>query len=70
MYNIHFYEKRNLLLSQLLTSVPSVDGAVKIKGRKGKVMSVNSISENIYHVEITLENKNKKAAEQSNKKKR
>jgi hypothetical protein len=72
MFNIHFYENKNLLLSQLLQSVPSVGEEIKIKGRKGKVISVNRMDEKRTQVQVILEtvNKNKPIVDHSKKKKR
>ncbi|MBM7693744.1 hypothetical protein JOC77_003188 [Peribacillus deserti] len=72
MFVVNFYENKNLLLSQLLNRLPAVGEDLKIKGRKGKVSSVNSIDEKKFHVQVTLENvnKNKLVSGQSNKKKR
>ncbi len=50
MYGIHFYENNTLVLSQFLKSIPSVDENIKIKGRKGKVLSVKMVDENKYQV--------------------
>ncbi|RHW38362.1 hypothetical protein D1B33_05615 [Lysinibacillus yapensis] len=55
MFAVHFYEKRNLLISKLLNEVPSVDSEIRIKGRKGKVIEVHQVHENKYHVQIELE---------------
>lgn len=45
MFVVHFFENKNLLLTQLLKNVPSLDGDLKIKGRKGKISSVEQIDE-------------------------
>ena len=50
MYGVHFYEHNTLVLSQYLKSIPSVDEDIKIKGRKGKVLSVKMVDENKYQV--------------------
>ncbi|MGX9135160.1 hypothetical protein ACWV26_12440 [Rummeliibacillus sp. JY-2-4R] len=55
MKYVHFFENRTNVLSQILESVPSVDTPVKIKGRKGKVVEVNIIGENIFHVKVVFE---------------
>jgi hypothetical protein len=71
MFAVHFFENKNLLLSQLRHRVPSVGEDLKIKGRKGKVSSVDSINEKIIHVQVILETVNKKklSVEDSKKKK-
>ncbi|MFT4413654.1 hypothetical protein ACLM5H_07325 [Fredinandcohnia humi] len=72
MFAVHYFENKNLLLTQLLNTVPSVDEDIKIKGRKGKVSNVTSIDERNVHVQVTLEaiNKNKKVIDNSKTKKR
>ena len=55
MKYVHFFENRTNVLSQILESVPLVDTPVKIKGRKGKVVEVNIIGENIFHVKVVFE---------------
>jgi hypothetical protein len=71
MFAVHFFENKNLLLSQLLKRVPSVGEDLKIKGRKGKVSSVNTIDEKNIHVQVIIEkvNKNKLIVDNSKKKK-
>lgn len=59
MFVVHFYENKNLLLSQLLKRLPSVGEDLTIKGRKGKVSSVNCMDEKNFHVHVILENVNK-----------
>lgn len=72
MFVVHFFEKKNHLLSQLRKSVPAVGEELKIKGRKGKVSSVDSVEERKFHVQVILEsvNKNKLVVDNSKKKKR
>ncbi|RTQ96103.1 hypothetical protein [Lysinibacillus telephonicus] len=55
MFAVHFYEKNNLLLSQLLNQVPSINSEIKIKGRKGKIVSITEIDENKFHIQVELE---------------
>ena len=55
MYGIHFFENNTLVLSQYLKSVPTVDENIKIKGRKGKVLSVKMVDENKYQVYVIFE---------------
>jgi hypothetical protein len=59
MFVVHFFENRMELLNQLRQQVPSVGEDLKIKGRKGKVVSVSAVDEKTYHVELTLESKTK-----------
>lgn len=55
MVVVQFFENNSLVLSQLREHVPSVDENIKIKGRKGKVLSVKEINEKLIHVHVTLE---------------
>ncbi|NSL50969.1 hypothetical protein [Calidifontibacillus erzurumensis] len=61
MYTVHFYENKNLLLSQWLKNIPSVGDALKIKGRKGKVVEIQKVNETTIHVQVNLEKEIKKA---------
>ncbi|MCM3727009.1 hypothetical protein M3226_15090 [Neobacillus cucumis] len=73
MFAVHFFENKNLLLSQLLQRVPSVGEELKIKGRKGKVSSVTNVEQNKFHVQVVIEKvtKGKTAVvDQSKKRKR
>lgn len=72
MFAVYFFENKNVLLNQLLKRVPSVGEDIKIKGRKGKVASVKSMDEKIFHVQVIFEivNKNKLIVDNSKKKKR
>lgn len=72
MYDVYFFENKNLLLVQLRRHVPSVGENLTIKGRKGKVSSVNNINEKKIHVHLILETvtKNKPNLDQSKKKKK
>ena len=72
MFAVHYFENKNLLLSQLLQRVPSVGEELKIKGRKEKISSVTNIEENKFHIQVVLEkvNKNKTAAIDPSKKKK
>jgi len=55
MVVIQFFENKSLVLSQLLKNIPSVDDDIKIKGRKGKIISVTEIHEGLYHIQILFE---------------
>lgn len=72
MYIVYFLENKNVLLNQLRKTIPAEGEALTIKGRKGKVASVNSLDEKIIHVQMTMAavTKNKQAADNSKKKKR
>ncbi len=73
MYAIHYYENKTYVLNRACRTIPSVDENVTIKGRKGKVISVLKVKENVYHVFIEFEkivDKSKTAAKDFGKKKR
>lgn len=74
MYAIHFYENNNYVLNQVLRNIPAVDDNVTLKGRKGKVMRIEEIKENVYYVfvefEIVVDKKKLAAAELAKKKRR
>jgi hypothetical protein len=72
MFIVYYFEGRNILLNQLRKNVPKDGEDIKIKGRKGKVSSVQQIDENKVHVQVTLErvDKNKVVLDNSKKKKR
>lgn len=55
MFTVHFIENKNILLSQLLQNVPTVGQDLKIKGRKAKVLSVETIDERTIHVKVVQE---------------
>ena len=61
LVNVVYFEKEDILLSQLLNEVPLEGQGIKIKGRKGKVLSVKNINEKKFHVQVELlkEDKNK-----------
>ena len=65
MFSVNFYEKEDLILSQLLKNVPEEGAGVKIKGRKGKIIGVERTERNTVHVQVDLLAKN---AEDSKKK--
>lgn len=55
MFDVYFFENKDLLLSQLRNRVPSIGEDLTIKGRKGKVSSINSITERKIHVQVSIE---------------
>lgn len=55
MFAVHFYEKNNLFISQLLNQIPTEGAEIKLKGRKGKVLSVTEIEPDKFNVQIELE---------------
>lgn len=62
LFAVHYLENNTPVLSQCLERIPEVDEDLKIKGRKGKVVSVVQIEESKYHVHVVLEKINKKQA--------
>ncbi|MCK1996078.1 hypothetical protein MPH47_02345 [Psychrobacillus psychrodurans] len=73
MYAVHFMEKNIIILTQVLRDIPAVEDNLKIKGRKGKVISVQETEENGIHVQVEFEqivDKNKAATKELGKKKR
>jgi len=51
----HFLENRQVVLTQLLKQLPSVNDNIKIKGKKGKVLKVYHVNEKTAHVEVLFE---------------
>lgn len=52
MVNVNFYEKGDLVLSQILKTVPEEGAGIKLKGRKGIIKSVETTDKNIVHVQV------------------
>lgn len=55
MIVVHYLEKNVELLNQLVDNVPTEGDIVTIKGRKGKVLSVNPLNDKHVYVQIELE---------------
>ena len=55
MVVVRFLENKTVVLSQLLKQIPSVDENIKIKGRKGKVTSIENVKENVIHAHVVFE---------------
>ncbi|EOR22911.1 hypothetical protein KGR20_15530 [Cytobacillus oceanisediminis] len=70
MVTIHFFENSTNVLTQLRQEIPNIDQQVKIKGRKGKVLSINQVKDHVYQVNIEFEKIVKKAAVAADNKKR
>lgn len=73
MFAVHFMEKNIIVLTQVLRDIPTVDDELKIKGRKGKVISVQETDENGIHVQVEFEKvveKSKASIKDLGKKKR
>ncbi|MEK3977994.1 hypothetical protein MKY37_02785 [Psychrobacillus sp. FSL K6-2836] len=73
MYAVHFMEKNIIVLTQVLRVIPAVDDELKIKGRKGKVISVQETEEKGINVQVEFEkivDKSKASIKDLGKKKR
>ncbi|MFD1206593.1 MULTISPECIES: hypothetical protein [Sporosarcina] len=73
MYSIHFYENDLYVLNQALQNIPVVNENIRIKGRTGKVISVEKVEENKYFVYVEFEkivDKNKDNIQGGKKRKR
>lgn len=55
MFNVHFFENKDHVLSQKLESVPAQGDDIKIKGRKGKVIIVTNLDDKKTIVQVVLE---------------
>ncbi|WP_404328747.1 hypothetical protein [Mesobacillus maritimus] len=72
MFVISFIENRTVLLCQFRKQAPSEGDAISIKGRKGKVVTVESVDDKHIHVQVALKtiDKTKLAALDNSKKKK
>ncbi|GKV56434.1 hypothetical protein NCCP2222_23810 [Sporosarcina sp. NCCP-2222] len=70
MFAVHFYENKTYVLNQALRNLPAVDEEIRIKGRKGKVVSVEAMEENKYFVYVEFEKIVAKKADALDPKKR
>lgn len=70
MYVVHYFENKNLLLTQLVQNVPAVEEVIKIKGKKGKVIKVTDIDERNVQIQVELDRIVKKNAVVDPKKRR
>ncbi|PIC63644.1 hypothetical protein CSV79_10920 [Sporosarcina sp. P13] len=61
MYAIHYFENNIELLNIASRKIPAVDESVRIKGRNGKVISVEKVRETKYFVVIEFEKKVEKS---------
>ncbi|HEO8419121.1 hypothetical protein [Niallia sp. FSL W8-0635] len=62
MVTIHFFENSTNVLTQLRQEIPNVDQEIKIKGRKGKILTVTQVKEDVYQANVEFEKIVKKAA--------
>ncbi|MHC8515491.1 hypothetical protein [Sporosarcina sp. ITBMC105] len=55
MFAIHFVENNIAVLNQVLRRIPEVNEAIRIKGRNGKVLSIEQVSDSKYFVHVEFE---------------
>ncbi len=70
MYFVYFMENKNVVLSQYRKELPYVDEELRIKGRKGKVLSVIHVDDRQINVQVALEKVVKKGFVDLTKKKK
>ncbi|MGD6774851.1 MULTISPECIES: hypothetical protein [Bacillaceae] len=70
MYFVYFMENKNVVLSQYRKEFPNVDEELRIKGRKGKVLSVTHVDDHHINVHVALEKVVKKGFVDLSKKKK
>ncbi|WP_312092100.1 hypothetical protein [Niallia sp.] len=70
MVTVHFFENSTNVLTQLRQEIPNVDQEIKIKGRKGKILSVSQLKEDVFQANVEFEKIVKKAALAADSKKR
>ncbi|MDS9470946.1 hypothetical protein [Sporosarcina pasteurii] len=61
MYAIHYFDNKIEVLNIASRIIPAVDDRVRIKGRNGKVISVEKMTETKYFVFVEFEKKVKKS---------
>ncbi|MFJ8262001.1 hypothetical protein ACIQ4I_08620 [Rummeliibacillus sp. NPDC094406] len=59
MFTVQFLDNKEIVLSQLLRKVPSVNEELKIKGRKGKIFNVVQVDDNKFQIHLIFEKKKK-----------
>ncbi|MCU9614710.1 hypothetical protein OEV98_14295 [Caldibacillus lycopersici] len=55
MFVIHYLENQSIVLTLLSSHIPSVDEDVRIKGRKGKIISIKEINDKHVQVQVLFE---------------
>ena len=55
MVVVNFIENRTVVLTQRRNQAPLADEEIKIKGRKGKVLSLKEMEENVIRVHVYFE---------------
>lgn len=72
MFAVYFYDKKDVVLVQCRSQVPTEGEALTVKGRKGKVSRVEAETDQKFHVHLELEAERKTnvALDPAKKKKR
>ncbi|MCF2649749.1 hypothetical protein ACTQ5K_12400 [Niallia sp. Sow4_A1] len=70
MVTVHFFDNSTNVLTQLRQEIPNVEQEIKIKGRKGKILSVIQLKEDVFQANVEFEKIVKKAAVAADSKKR
>ncbi|ARK24319.1 hypothetical protein SporoP37_06320 [Sporosarcina sp. P37] len=55
MYAIHYFEDKVEVLNVASRIIPAADESVRIKGRNGKIVSVEKVGETKYFVVVEFE---------------
>ena len=59
MFTVQFLDNKEIVLSQLLRKIPSVNEELIIKGRKGKIVNVVQMNDNKFQIHLIFEKKKK-----------
>jgi len=70
LVTVHFFDNSTNVLTQLRQEIPNVEQEIKIKGRKGKILSVIQLKEDVFQANVEFEKIVKKAAVAADSKKR
>lgn len=71
MFAVYFYDKKDVVLVQCRSQVPTEGEALTVKGRKGKVSRVEETDQKFHvYLELEPERKNNVALDPAKKKKR
>ncbi len=70
MYNVTFYENRELIMSKLTSTIPTENENINIKGRKATVINIEKLDEKKINVHVSLEKVVKKVTNLEPNKKR
>ena len=52
MVTVHFFDNSTNVLTQLRQEIPNVEQEIKIKGRKGKILSVIQLKEDVFQANV------------------